>query len=247
MRSIFGECTGNVRSTPTPNDCLRTVNVSRTPAPWRLSTIPSKTWTRRRWSSITWECTRTLSPALNGGRLVRSWRCSRVSITRFIERGPAGRRGMLAHAAALSTTQRGDEQEAEPRGGREDRVQRDAVRRPVGREDLADQVLARDGAPAARIARLPTVVAHEEVRALVNLPRARRRVVQAPVGLDVRLVQLLAVDVDEPALLLSDGLARQADQALDEGAARAAHVLGGARGVEDDDLAPVRVAEVVDE
>ena len=36
MRSILGECTGNVRSTPTPNDCLRTVNVSRTPLPWRL-------------------------------------------------------------------------------------------------------------------------------------------------------------------------------------------------------------------
>ena len=43
MRSIFGEWSGNVRSTPTPNDCLRTVNVSRTPAPWRLMTVPSKT------------------------------------------------------------------------------------------------------------------------------------------------------------------------------------------------------------
>jgi hypothetical protein len=46
--SIFGEWSGNVRSTPTPNDCFRTVNVSRTPAPWRLITIPSKTWMRRR-------------------------------------------------------------------------------------------------------------------------------------------------------------------------------------------------------
>ena len=27
--SILGEWSGNVRSTPTPNDCLRTVNVSR--------------------------------------------------------------------------------------------------------------------------------------------------------------------------------------------------------------------------
>ena len=27
--SIFGECSGNVRSTPTPKDCLRTVKVSR--------------------------------------------------------------------------------------------------------------------------------------------------------------------------------------------------------------------------
>ena len=25
-----------MRSTPTPNDCLRTVNVSRAPEPWRL-------------------------------------------------------------------------------------------------------------------------------------------------------------------------------------------------------------------
>ena len=31
--SILGECSGNVRSTPTPNDCLRTVKVSRTPCP----------------------------------------------------------------------------------------------------------------------------------------------------------------------------------------------------------------------
>ena len=29
--SIFGEWSGNVRSTPTPKDCLRTVNVSRKP------------------------------------------------------------------------------------------------------------------------------------------------------------------------------------------------------------------------
>jgi len=55
MRSIFGECTGNVRSTPTPKDCLRTVKVSRAPWPWRLSTIPSKTWVRRRAPSTTWK------------------------------------------------------------------------------------------------------------------------------------------------------------------------------------------------
>src|SRR3954471_2844555 len=146
MRSIFGECTGNVRSTPTPNDCLRTVNVSRPPAPWRLSTIPSKTCTRRRWPSITWKWTRTLSPALNGGRFVRSWRCSRFSITRFIERGPAGRGGMLAP----STAQRDDEQEAEERRSGHDRVQREPVRRPVRGEHLPDQLLARDGAPDAR-------------------------------------------------------------------------------------------------
>ena len=36
MRSILGECIGNVRSTPTPNDSLRTVNVRRAPRALRL-------------------------------------------------------------------------------------------------------------------------------------------------------------------------------------------------------------------
>ena len=38
--SILGECTGNVRSTPTPNDCLRTVNVSRAPGALALDDDP---------------------------------------------------------------------------------------------------------------------------------------------------------------------------------------------------------------
>ena len=59
---------GNVRSTPTPKDCLRTVKVSRTPWPWRLMTTPSKTWVRRRVPSMTWKWTRTRSPAWNAGR-----------------------------------------------------------------------------------------------------------------------------------------------------------------------------------
>ena len=37
---------GKVRSTPMPNDCFRTVNVSRKPEPWRLMQMPSKTWIR---------------------------------------------------------------------------------------------------------------------------------------------------------------------------------------------------------
>src|SRR5690242_372198 len=172
MRSIFGECTGKVRSTPTPNDCLRTVNVSRTPAPWRLSTIPSKTCTRRRWPSITWKCTRTVSPALNGGRFVRSWRCSMLSITLLIERGPSARRGMLAEG--------------------------DPARRPVGHEDRPDQILARHRPEAAGVAGLAAVVAHEEVVALRHAPALARelRVLPAAVRRDVRLVEPAAVDVD---------------------------------------------------
>src|SRR6478609_11321032 len=184
MRSIFGECTGNVRSTPTPNDCLRT------PAPWRLSTIPSKTCTRRRWPSITWKCTRTVSPALNGGRFVRSCCCSRLSITLLIERGPAGRRGMLA--------------------------ERDSVRRPIGGKDRTDQVLARHSAPAPRVARVTAVVAHEEVLPERNAPGLLEvgGVGFTPLRLDVRLVELLVVDPDEALFVLVDEIAGQADQPL---------------------------------
>ena len=80
MRSIFGEWTGNVRSTPTPNDCFRTVNVSRTPLPWRLITMPSKTCVRRRVPSTTWKCTRTRSPAWKEGTR-RSCARSMLSMT----------------------------------------------------------------------------------------------------------------------------------------------------------------------
>ena len=91
MRSILGECTGNVRSTPTPNDCFRTVNVSRTPLPWRLMTMPSKTWVRRRVPSTTWKCTRTRSPASKDGTL-RSCARSRLSITPdMAQKGATGR------------------------------------------------------------------------------------------------------------------------------------------------------------
>src|ERR1019366_4650859 len=80
MRSILGECTGNERSTPTPKDCLRTVNVSRAPCPWRLMTTPSKTWIRRREPSMTWKCTFTRSPGANVGTR-RSCARSMVSMT----------------------------------------------------------------------------------------------------------------------------------------------------------------------
>src|SRR5579862_854956 len=52
----------------------------------------------------------------------------------------------------------------------EDRHDRDPRRRPVRRDHLADQVLARHRAPLARVARLAAVVAHEEVLALRHDP-----------------------------------------------------------------------------
>ena len=101
---------GNVRSTPTPNDCLRTVKVSRTPWPWRLMTTPSKTWVRRRVPSMTWKWTRTRSPAWKSGTR-RSWARSRLSMTldivktvgRAVAAGrssPAGRCGSITDVPA---------------------------------------------------------------------------------------------------------------------------------------------------
>src|SRR4029453_11570051 len=94
------------------------------------------------------------------------------------ERGPKGRRTRLAEA--------------------------DSLRRPVDREHLADDVRPRDGAPVAAVARLPAVVAHHEVVVVRDLLLGE----VAPVAhaVQVRLVELLAVDVDE-AVLAPDLLA----------------------------------------
>src|SRR5213594_38554 len=60
MRSTRGECTGKVRSTPTPYDVLRTVKVSRLAPPLRPMTVPSKTWMRSLSPSTTRTCTHTV-------------------------------------------------------------------------------------------------------------------------------------------------------------------------------------------
>ncbi len=56
------------------------MKVSRAPLPWRLITIPSKTWVRLRLPSMTWKCTRTRSPAPNRGRCL-SARFSMLSMS----------------------------------------------------------------------------------------------------------------------------------------------------------------------
>src|SRR5260221_14532052 len=64
----------------------------------------------------------------------------------------------------------------------------DSCGRPVDEEPLADDVRARHRPPDPRIAGLRAVVAHEEVVTLRHRPFAWRLVV-APRGLDVRLLQ----------------------------------------------------------
>src|SRR6266540_979791 len=129
----------------------------------------------------------------------------------------------------------------------------DAVERPVGEEDLADDGLARHEAPDARVARMRAVVPLHQVHAAGDTAeRSGRRNVEhglrvgvAPAQWDVRLVQAAAVDVREPVTLQPD-LPGQSDDALDEDSARALRTRR-LRGTEDDDLASARIAEVVDE
>ena len=101
-RSTLGECTGKVRSTPTPNDCLRTVNVSRAPAPRRAITTPSNTWVRLRVPSTTWKWTRTRSPGANRGTRL-SWRCSMLSMIVLMGSCEGGA-GLLAARVRPETT-----------------------------------------------------------------------------------------------------------------------------------------------
>src|SRR5687768_10604867 len=67
---MIGECSGKMRSTPWPNDTLRTVNEARTPPRCMPMTMPSNTWIRSLSPSRTLTCTFTVSPACICGRSV---------------------------------------------------------------------------------------------------------------------------------------------------------------------------------
>src|SRR6476619_6859795 len=124
-----------------------------------------------------------------------------------------------------------------------------AQRRPVGHEDLADDVVARHGAPHARVTRLRAVVAHDEVVVEGHTERLLGADVAAVV-LDVRLVEAPPVDVHVRGAVAKPhlhALAGQADDPLHEGPSRAAFRLGGGRSLEHDQVATVWVVEVVDE
>src|SRR3954469_12386867 len=76
--SMIGECSGKMRSTPWPNDTLRTVNVARAPPRCIPITMPSNTWMRSLSPSRTLTCTRTVSPGLIAGRWVS---CPRSTVS----------------------------------------------------------------------------------------------------------------------------------------------------------------------
>ncbi len=104
-------------------------------------------------------------------------------------------REVRAQVALLEALDRRVHERGRPRKGRGMLPERDPVRRPVGHEDLADEVLARHASPDAGVARRGAVVAHHEVLALRDAEGLLRADV-APVVLDVRLLEPLPVDVD---------------------------------------------------
>ena len=84
IRSIFGECSGNMRSTPTPKDCLRTVNVSRDAVALALDDDTLEDLRRAlRVPSTTWKWTFTRSPGEKPGTR-RSCARSMVAMTLLI-------------------------------------------------------------------------------------------------------------------------------------------------------------------
>src|ERR1041385_205561 len=72
ISAMDGACSGKMRSTPTPAEILRTVNVALIPAPRRPMQIPSNACSRSLSPSRTRTITRTVSPGSNAGMLVLS-------------------------------------------------------------------------------------------------------------------------------------------------------------------------------
>ena len=89
MLSSIGEWTGKMRSTPTPFEILRTVNVSDTPAPRRAMQTPSKAWRRSLSPSRTRTFTRSVSPERKGGtsRVHSFWVSMNGCMVRLVEIG----------------------------------------------------------------------------------------------------------------------------------------------------------------
>src|SRR3989442_2030249 len=157
MRSTRGECTGKVRSTPTPYDVLRTVKVSRLAPPLRPMTVPSKTWMRSLSPSTTRTCTRTVSPGLKGGTSLRSCSASMRSM------GFIGQEALLLAVATHTVKDDGGSA---------------ADREVVPARHAADRLEHALGAPDPVLGEAPAGAEAEQ------LPAARLGHAPAPVGAD---------------------------------------------------------------
>src|SRR5918995_1524160 len=183
------------------------------------------------------------------------------STTAAATRGPASDPRPASSAPA---TQR-QPSERSKRNSREVLERPDLLRGPVGPERLADDPVARDRPPESAVLARATVIAHHEVMIGWNgdlLREIARGSTSA--GHDEVLLRALPVD-DRVTVLDSQGVAGTGDDPLDEvrvglfvGRLRARLArgllhpapVGPVRprgGMEDDDVADLRVGEVVDE
>src|SRR4029453_8681890 len=101
---MIGEWSGNVRSTPTPKDSLRTVKDSRTPLPRRAMTAPSNPWTRSRVPPTPRTWTFTVSPGAKSGTSSRrlAWSTRSVGCIVYVLLGAGGTRGRSGKAVKRS-------------------------------------------------------------------------------------------------------------------------------------------------
>ena len=124
--SMIGECSGKMRSTPWPNDTLRTVNVARVPPRCMPMTMPSNTWMRSLSPSRTFTCTRTVSPGLIAGRSQRccvrryQWHSSRFSFLLYLR---------FNSSLSVALYLRGSSAASANKSGRRSSVRRSASRR----------------------------------------------------------------------------------------------------------------------
>src|SRR3989449_5555031 len=94
ISAINGACSGKIRSTPTPAEILRTVNVSLIPPPRRAMQIPSNAWSLSFSPSRTRTITRTVSPGAKAGMLSRRFSMTTCSSRRSFPINPVS-----AHAS----------------------------------------------------------------------------------------------------------------------------------------------------
>src|SRR5436309_1394416 len=149
-------------------------------------------------------------------RLSESVRRSRSNRTAAATSGPASDPRPASSAPAMKRRSKARSKANRRRPARTALERADPVRGPVREERLPDDPSLRDWSPVAAIVAFPTVVAHHK-----KVPRRNRDLPglvadgTARIGADVRLVELLAVDVGA-ALDHLQAIAGEPDDPLDE-------------------------------
>src|SRR6266508_2510033 len=205
-------------------------------------TTPSKAWIRRRSPSITWKCTRTVSPALNFGIESRSWARSSCSMILLIRRSPPGpgRNGSKGRARGFRARRQVRWFRSRPPAARRSRAAREppSVRAPSStnqsRAEGAPRARAKrsecdEGGPPAEgnSARLRETKGGPEAMLYVGLDLSRKRLDWQALDLGGERVAVGAVPPDR------DGLAKLGQRLDDAPVLAVIESMSGARFVHD--------------